>query len=1038
MSSDQDRFAATQAEPTVPAVEDEPAATQFDPYATAAAAPEALPDAVFERTEYATQDSAPELDATAAFTPDASPFDAPAVTTGPTRDDPFATRAELPTEGVTGAWGGPSSDEMPTYLAPGASRYRPVKLHAKGGLGEVYVAIDGELNREVALKEIQERHLDRVESQVRFVFEAEVTGGLEHPGIVPVYGLGRYPDGRPYYAMRFIRGVSLREAIKSFHADDPTSKRNLAHSLPFRLLLNRFASVCQAIEYAHNRGVIHRDIKPENVMLGPHGETLVVDWGLAKSVDRAEPADAAGPGPLRPLSGAEGSNTQMGSVLGTPAFMSPEQAAGEIENLGPASDIFSLGSTLYALLTGHGPFREKTITELLEAVRFAKFPAPRSINPNIPKPLEAICQKAMAVRPSDRYLSAAGLAADIERWLNDEPVSAYQEPALVRLGRWTRRHRTAVASTFALLTTATLALVIANVFVTRERDRAERNFVRARSAVEQMLTKVGEVDLADVPQMESVRRDLLDRALGFYREFLEEKGGDSPSTLETGRALVRLGDIRELLGLYQRAEADYRGALALLDKPAARPGADPELAKAVARAEVGLGILLKKSNRFLESESSLRQAIIDLERLSKTLPDDVDVKKAQARARYQLGTLLARLKDRSDQDEALYRAAIAEQEAIVQAAPDRPEGRRDLARFLNNLGMLQSGADRPAAEATFRRALKIQDELEPTSAGNAGFRWQRSRTRNNLAILLASSAPADSEALFLQAKAGLEALAADFPKVPDYPRELAITLNNLALLLERKPNPPFQPLGLLQSARETQQALTTDFPEMPDHRQKLAVTDMHLGDLLASQTPAEADSRYEEATGLLARLVGDAPEVPEYQTAYGRALDGQASLKLARREWAAAEELLEPAIGALAKARSGNPREKSYDRLMIEARDHMAQALAGQGRHADLAIEAGLLAAVVPDKAPGHLQAAAWLTRSLTLVSSDAALAEPGRKELEETYAKAAVVELRKAMDAGASDPAVLDGPNYRPLKGRADFEALREAWKAKGKRANV
>ena len=163
-------------------------------------------------------------------------------------------------------------------------RFRILRPHAQGGLGAVFIALDAELNREVALKQILDRHADDPTSRTRFLIEAEITGGLEHPGIVPVYGLGAYADGRPYYAMRFIRGDSLKEAADRFHADAALETDPGRHSLELRKLLRRFTDVCNAVEYAHSRGVIHRDIKPSNVIVGNHGETLLVDWGLAKAV----------------------------------------------------------------------------------------------------------------------------------------------------------------------------------------------------------------------------------------------------------------------------------------------------------------------------------------------------------------------------------------------------------------------------------------------------------------------------------------------------------------------------------------------------------------------------------------------------------------------------------------------------------------------------------------------------------------------------------------------------------------------------------
>jgi serine/threonine-protein kinase len=225
------------------------------------------------------------------------------------------------------------------------------------------VALDEELRREVALKEIQERHADHAESRARFLREAEVTGKLEHPGIVPVNGLGQYADGRPFYAMRFIHGDSLQDAIHRFHEAERRGRPAGEGPLELRQLLGRFVDVCNSIAYAHTRGVLHRDLKPGNVMLGPYGETLVVDWGLAKVTGKAEPEAAEGS--VRTSLSGEPAMTQSGAALGTPAYMSPEQALGRLDQLGPASDVHSLGATLYSILTGRPPIEGKDTAEVL-------------------------------------------------------------------------------------------------------------------------------------------------------------------------------------------------------------------------------------------------------------------------------------------------------------------------------------------------------------------------------------------------------------------------------------------------------------------------------------------------------------------------------------------------------------------------------------------------------------------------------------------------------------------------------------------------
>jgi tetratricopeptide (TPR) repeat protein/tRNA A-37 threonylcarbamoyl transferase component Bud32 len=328
------------------------------------------------------------------------------------------------------------------------------------------VALDTELHREVALKQILDDHADDPLSRHRFLLEAEITGGLEHPGIIPVYGLGTYGDGRPYYAMRFIRGDSLKEAIERFHTDADVQSDHGRRSLALRKLLRRFLDVCNAIDYAHSRGVLHRDIKPGNVLVGQHGETLVVDWGLAKPTGQSDPR--SGERTLRPSSASESVETLPGSAMGTPAYMSPEQAAGDLDRLGPRSDVYSLGATLYCLLTGRPPLAGSP-GEVLRAVQRGEFPPPRAIVPAIDRPLEAVCQKAMALKPEDRYSSCRAVAEDIERWMADEPVSAWREPVSRRARRWARRHRPAVTGAAVALSIGLIGLAAGAAFYLQQR-----------------------------------------------------------------------------------------------------------------------------------------------------------------------------------------------------------------------------------------------------------------------------------------------------------------------------------------------------------------------------------------------------------------------------------------------------------------------------------------------------------------------------------------------------------------------------------------
>jgi len=380
------------------------------------------------------------------------------------------------------------------------SRFRVLRPHAKGGLGEVFVAEDAELRREVALKEIQDRHADNASSRARFILEAEITDGLEHPGIVPVYGLGHYADGRPFYAMRFIRGDRLKDAIERFHAQ-PTGRFSSKRAVEFRKLLSRFLDVCNAIAYAHSRGVLHRDLKPGNIMLGKYGETLVVDWGLAKAAGATDDSTAEEP-PLQPSSASGTAETAAGSAIGTPQYMSPEQASGRADQLGPATDVYGLGSTLFALLTGKPPFTGADVGAVLQKVQRGDFPAPRQMRSEVPPALEAICLKAMALKPEERYPTPRALADDVEHWLADEPVIAYRERWTERVGRWMRRHRTKVTAALALLTTAVIGLIVGLVILDRKQAEVvrERNAAQRSRDEERALTRFYEENVLTAPR----------------------------------------------------------------------------------------------------------------------------------------------------------------------------------------------------------------------------------------------------------------------------------------------------------------------------------------------------------------------------------------------------------------------------------------------------------------------------------------------------------------------------------------------------------
>ncbi|TWU06436.1 protein kinase domain-containing protein [Stieleria varia] len=356
-----------------------------------------------------------------------------------------------------------NADELTDH----SGRFEILGRHQQGGLGEVLIAYDRQLKRDVAIKQIQPRWQNHEEAKQRFIREAEVTGRLEHPGVVPVYAMGTWDDGRHYYAMRFIEGQTLKEAIQRFHQSPtkeivtdsnehtPAARDDVDQTLAFRQLLRCFIDVCNTISYAHDRRILHRDLKPANIMVGPYGETLVVDWGLAKLLD-AGPEDSMTEAFASGRQEDDAASSHIAGTVGTPQYMSPEQARGQLDEIGIRTDVYLLGATLYQILTGQPPHPSDSIVRMLKRIAAGEFPHPSSVAADVPPALAAICTKAMATDSINRYRQADALALDVERWLADEPVSVYRESPGRRIARWLRHHPAAAAS----LIVATLLLTV--------------------------------------------------------------------------------------------------------------------------------------------------------------------------------------------------------------------------------------------------------------------------------------------------------------------------------------------------------------------------------------------------------------------------------------------------------------------------------------------------------------------------------------------------------------------------------------------------
>jgi tetratricopeptide (TPR) repeat protein/tRNA A-37 threonylcarbamoyl transferase component Bud32 len=684
-----------------------------------------------------------------------------------------------------GPWAAPSPiGAVGRYRALGEG---PV---ARGGLGEIWLARDEELWRQVALKYLQEACVRDADACRRFVLEAEITGRLEHPGVVPVYGLVHDGKGRPCYAMRFIHGQTLRDAIEQFHAADAAGPDTGERSVAFQKLLRSFLAVCQVLAYAHSRGIIHRDVKPGNIMLGRYGETLVVDWGLAKPMTtekgtEAEPTETL----VSPVSAATVEQSVMGFVKGSPAYMSPEQAEGQWDAVGVGADIYGLGATLYHLLTGRPPFTGD-LPSVLGKVKRGDFQLPRRLNREIPGALEAICLKAMSLRPIDRYPTALDLAADVEHWLANEPVTAYVEPWSVKARRWLGRHQTLAAATVAAVLVATAALGAVTVLLQSANEReqrlrttAEQNFQLARDAVDRYFTKVSESSELKAHGLEALRRELLGQAKDFYERFANDEAGGPGVQLERGNAYLRLARIHKRLGDHSAAEAFYGKGLAVFQALVQEDGRKPEYAEPLARGHEELGIVYADTGRLDQAEAEFRQTRDIEERLIRTDPARAEHRQLLATAYTDLGNV-AYLTNRMDAAESAYGQALAIQEKLANEHADAPGYQAALAKTYTNLGNLYGDTRRPAkSEATYKQALKIQEILATRYGDDPEYQKTLAATNHNLAgLYLEAGETRKADPVYREALRIEETLLSKHPAVLEYAVDVGETYTDLGNL----------------------------------------------------------------------------------------------------------------------------------------------------------------------------------------------------------------------------------------------------------------
>jgi len=665
-------------------------------------------------------------------------------------------------------------------------RYAGFRLLGEGGMGVVYIAVDTSLNRQVALKMIREGTTDPLDAtprttpselETRFLQEAAVTGGLEHPGIVPVYELGQTPSGAPYYTMRLIRGDrTLEDAISE------------AGDLESRLgVLEPFLKVCDAIRYAHSRGVVHRDLKPANVALGNFGEVVVLDWGLAKVGDRPDLTEAAWQKRIRELRETNDLET-LTSAIGTPGYMSPEASLGEIEKVDARSDVFSLGAILYRILTGKPPFPFPDLTTFMEKLMQGVDEVPGA-----PEGLAAICLRALAVDRDKRPADAGELGDAIRAWQResaierelhalhrdaasalqaaeslegepllrqldrvvalaarirdvraddpeadafDERARAMRSEAIARRERDARRRLLGRVGIVGLCAAAAATVLVALMLDARRREaedaRARERIARGRAEAERARAETERTraeglagfmlfDLRDALQpigrldlLESVAR----RSLEYY-ESLPEEGTTDATRRARGAALSNVAAVLRATGDVKGMLASTRSALRVHQDLAARDPTNVAWQLDVAMAYRDLAVALRATGDSKGALDALEASVAIARRLRTLHPESASIRGDLAAALVELATVHFSRGDRSAALEECRESVLLRRD-LAKGDPQDGEKQRALAWSLNLYGdLLASSGDARGAREAHAESLAVcrrDAQLHPADA----------------------------------------------------------------------------------------------------------------------------------------------------------------------------------------------------------------------------------------------------------------------------------------------------------------------------------
>lgn len=660
------------------------------------------------------------------------------------------------------------SSETPKVLGD----YELLEELGRGGMGIVYRAKQRSVNRLVALKVIRPDRLasmslsNQRKTIDRFRLEAEAAARINHDNLVTVYEVG-CDAGMHYFSMRFVEGSSLSDAIR----EHPAENRRAAEWLE---------PICRAVEAVHRQGILHRDLKPQNILLEQStGRSLLADFGLAKLADD------------------ETAMTQTGDAVGTPAYMSPEQFE-DASRIGAAADIYGLGATLYCVLSGRPPFQASSAIQTMKQVLETEAIPLRQLNPAVDRDLETICMKCLDKSPARRYESSAALADELKRYLEGRPILARPVSPPERAVRWCRRNplvASLIGVSFAAVLFGVIALGVSNVRTEAARKRSEESFHEAKSAVNELFTLVSEERLLNEPGMQQVRRDLLERARGYYERFLDRHANNPTLQTELAATKFRMGLIEETLGEPQKALEWFASAR---DSQKAQAAAQPDsldAARALSNTLTAIGRVAAQRNKLDEAAENFTAAETLRERLienSTKANEKFDHLRLHANSRMNLG-LVERKRGNLDQARKLFLEAQDKRRKALPTNPQDRAMRRDLAKGYYNLANLAiDHNDEAALRENIDEAIKRYEELLTENPRDLDDQYLLSLCYRLRADLFAALAPQDSQFMpaaiddYSKASRIVQKLFDLNPSVAKYHEELVRLLINLGQLFAQQ------------------------------------------------------------------------------------------------------------------------------------------------------------------------------------------------------------------------------------------------------------